>query len=102
LLAILQSKFNLKKDFELRISLLIFGTTKANYMDGYGIFLMIELARLAGLIDPNLEYDLTWVMGQNLYTDYSASKFNDTYEPEYERMTKYLKNKVKKDLAVSK
>ncbi len=102
LLAILQSKFNLKKDFELRISLLIFGTTKANYMDGYGIFLMIELARLIGLIDQNLEYDLTWEMGQNLYKDYSVSKFNDTYEPEYECMTKYLKNKVKKDLAVSK
>jgi hypothetical protein len=71
-------------------------------MDGYGIFLMIELARLIGLIDQNLEYDLTWEMGENLYKDYSVSKFNDTYAPEYECIRKYLKNKVKKDLVLSK
>lgn len=45
-------------------------------MNGYNIFLMVEFARLHGIIDPQLEYDLTWEQGQKLYAEFEQSAFN--------------------------
>lgn len=61
--------------------------------DGYGIFLMIELARLAGIIPQELEYDITWEMGNNLYDEFKASSFDDSFEPEYECIQNFLNTK---------
>lgn len=61
--------------------------------DGYGIFLMIELARLAGIIPQELEYDITWKMGSELYIEFKASSFDDSYEPEYECIQNFLNTK---------
>lgn len=62
-------------------------------MNGYGIFLMIELARIAGIIPKDLEYDLTWERGEELHMEFETSKFNDSYKPEYECMEEFLKTK---------
>lgn len=60
--------------------------------NGYSIFLMIELARCVGIIDKELEYDLTWEHGCGLHTDFEASKFNVDTKGEYECMLEFLKN----------
>lgn len=57
---------------------------------GYQIFLMVELARIAGVIDRELEYDTTWAMGQMLYSEFENSDFDDSNQPEYECIEKFL------------
>lgn len=59
-------------------------------MNGYSIFLMIELARLARVIRDGLEYDTVWEQGESLYEDFKESEFNKDTEPEYECMEKFL------------
>lgn len=65
-------------------------------MNGYGIFLMVELARLNGIIDAELEYDLTWEHGTCLYSEFEASKFNTDNIPLYDAIINYLLDKVNK------
>ena len=59
---------------------------------GYQIFLMVELARLVGLIEQQLEYDTSWEMGEKLYSEFEKSKYNDSFEPEYECIENFLNN----------
>ena len=59
-------------------------------MNGYNIFLMIELARLTRVIRDGLEYDTVWEQGESLYKDFKESEFNKDTEPEYECMEKFL------------
>jgi len=61
-------------------------------MNGYGIFLTIELARILGIIPKNLEYDLTWERGEALHQEFDASKFNDTHKGEYGCIENFLKD----------
>lgn len=63
-------------------------------MNGYGIFLMIELARCLNLIDKELEYDLTWEQGRGLYDEFEGSAFDDENKGEYECITNFLKSKI--------
>lgn len=56
----------------------------------YGIFLMVELARGHNIIDPELEYDLTWEKAQSLFSDYMKSEFNDEEKSEYDCINEYL------------
>ena len=60
-------------------------------MNGYSIFLMIELARAYNIIDKELEYDLTWEKGEQLYQELLASAHNDSNQGEYECIENFLK-----------
>ena len=62
-------------------------------MSGYQIFLMIELARIAGIIDVQSEYDATWEQGEALYKEFENSEFNNPNVPEYEAIKAFLENK---------
>jgi hypothetical protein len=62
--------------------------------NSYGIFLTIELARCMGLIDPKLEYDLTWETGKGLYYQYEGGEFDNNDESEYDCIHKFLKNMI--------
>lgn len=57
---------------------------------GYQIFVMIELARIAGVIENGIEYDTTWNLGEKLFSEFQGSEFDDDKEPEYECMEKFL------------
>jgi hypothetical protein len=63
-------------------------------MNGYSIFLMIELARAYNIIDKELEYDLTWEKGEQLYQELLASAHNDNHLGEYECIENFLKSDV--------
>lgn len=57
---------------------------------GYQIFIMVELARIAGLIEKELEYDTTWETAEKLYSEFQNSEYDDSNEPEYECIEKFL------------
>lgn len=62
-------------------------------MSGYQIFLMIELARIAGIIDVQAEYDTTWEQGEALHKEFWGSEFNNPNVPEYEAIEAFLEEK---------
>ena len=45
--------------------------------NAYNIFLLIELAREHGVIDPMLESDLMWEQGCELYKEFETKGFDD-------------------------
>ena len=53
-------------------------------ISGYQIFLMVELARIAGIIEKDLEYDTTWETACRLYSEFLGGKYDIDTEPEYE------------------
>ncbi len=63
-------------------------------MNGYEIYLMIELAKCHGLIEKDLEYDLAWDEGNKLYVEFTKSEFNIDTESEYDCIEKFLNKKV--------
>ena len=65
-------------------------------MSGYQIFLMIELARLYNIIDVNLEYDLMYGKGGELYSEFEKSTFNVDTKSEYDCIVEFLKDKADK------
>ena len=79
-------------------------------MNYYGVFLMIELAKLKKLINPDLSYDIMWEKGIGLYKEFLDSSFDDGDRGEYdcihsfllnksgERLTKAIKNLAEKDI----
>jgi len=56
----------------------------------YSIYLMIELAKVHGVIPKELEYDLTYKQGEELYEAYEKSAFNDADQSEYECIEAFL------------
>jgi len=64
---------------------------------GYQIFVMIELARIAGVIENGIEYDTTWDLGDALCKEFQGSEFDDDKEPEYECMEKFLSSYNQKE-----
>lgn len=58
----------------------------------YGVFLTIEIARILGVIPKDLEYDLTWDKGTDLYQEFHISKHNDTTRSEYGCIEEFLKD----------
>jgi len=66
--------------------------TTGTQHDGYPIFVMIELARIWELIDPDLEYDSTWDEGIRLYKEFFDSSYNDELKPEYDCMEDFLRD----------
>ena len=67
-----------------------FGLSKEN---DYNIFLLIELARNWGIIDKQLEYDLTWEQGQELYSEFEKSTFDDSNMDYAECLYKFFESK---------
>lgn len=61
---------------------------------GYNIFLMIELAKIATVINPDLSYDEIWSKGEKLYAEFVESPFNVDTEGKYECVELFLRNKV--------
>ncbi|MFV2015403.1 MAG: molybdopterin-dependent oxidoreductase, partial [Candidatus Heimdallarchaeota archaeon] len=59
-------------------------TQNENIMNGYEIYLMIELAKCHGLIVHEQEYDLAWNEGKEFYVEFTKSEFNIDTEPEYD------------------
>ena len=64
-------------------------------MDGYEIYLMIELAKCHGLITHELEYDLAWNEGCGLYVEFTKSEFNVDENSEYDCIENFLNQKVR-------
>ena len=65
----------------------------------YLIFLMIELARISGVIKPDLEYDLTWEKGEDLFAEFTKSEFNLDTQGVYECIENFL---IEKHVGVGK
>lgn len=65
-------------------------------MEGYSIFLMLELARLHGVISNDLEYDLMWDEAKKLFTAFEASKFDNSDKSLYDCITEFLSEKKEK------
>jgi len=59
---------------------------------GYQIYLMVELAKLNGVIENGIEYDTQWEKAEELFKKFNESKFNDEYQPEIECMEAFLKD----------
>ncbi len=64
-------------------------------MDGYGVFLMIKLATLKGIIDKELEFDLMWEAGVGLAQEFEKSKFNSDKRGLYDCISEFLTYKDK-------
>lgn len=62
-------------------------------MNGYNIFLMLELARLKGVISKTLEYDTMWGEATALREDFDNSKYNDENKSEYDAILEFLDTK---------
>jgi hypothetical protein len=60
----------------------------------YSFFLFCELAKLLQpkKFPSNLEYDMLFESLVGEYRLYVVSEFNDSYQPEYECIEKYLKS----------
>ena len=56
----------------------------------YSIYLMIELAKVHGIIPKELEYDLTYKKGEELYEAYEKSVFNVDTDSEYNCIEAFL------------
>ncbi len=67
-------------------------------MNYYGVFLMIELAKLKKLINPDLAYDLMWEKGIALYKEFLASSFDDGDKGEYDCIHSFLLSKSEERL----
>lgn len=72
-----------------------------NNLTAYPVFLLIELARIANVIDSELEYDETWRIGCDLFDKFSNSEFNKPNEPQYECIEKFI-SEYKQDLFMFK
>lgn len=69
-------------------------------MNAYGIFLMIELGRLKGIIDKELEYDLMFEQAEGMYKEFEQSEFNTDTKSEYDSIHDYLIDYHNKNMAL--
>jgi hypothetical protein len=60
----------------------------------YSIFLTIQLAIANNLMDKDLEYDVMWANGVELYEKFKSSSFNDDNISEYQGIDNYLKASI--------
>ena len=60
----------------------------------YSIYLMIELAKVHGIIPKELEYELTYKQGEELYEAYEKSVFNVDTDSEYNCIEAFLTNAI--------
>ena len=60
--------------------------------NAYGIFLMVEMARIHGAIPKKLEYDLTWETAEKMHNLFEQSKFNDGHKSECDCIVDFVKD----------
>jgi hypothetical protein len=65
-----------------------------NVVNGYGIFVMIELARLHGLIEEELELDLTYEKGLKLYNAFLETEYSTDNESEHDGIEAFIQNQT--------
>jgi len=65
-----------------------------NVVNGYGIFVMIELARLHGLIEEELELDLTYEKGLKLYNAFLETEYSTDSESEHDGIEAFIQNQT--------
>jgi len=65
----------------------------------YGVFLMIELGRLQGVIEKELEYDRMFEQAQGMYNEYESSEFNTEDKGEYDCIHSFLIDYHNKNIA---
>jgi len=56
---------------------------------------MVELLRANNLIEPDLEYDLTWSKGEEYLNKFTGGEFDDETKGEYECIQAFLDDKLK-------
>lgn len=59
-------------------------------MNGYNIFVLIELAKSLGIFSNETEYDVIWEQGSKLYDEFKLSSFDNDSKSEYDCMTDFL------------
>jgi hypothetical protein len=65
-----------------------------NVVNGYGIFVMIELARLHGLIEEELELDLNYEKGLKLYNAFLETEYSTDNESEHDGIEAFIQNQT--------
>jgi len=65
-----------------------------NIAVGYQIYLMVELAKLNGVIEKEIEYDTQWEEAEELFKNFYESKFNNPNQPEIECIEAFLKDYI--------
>jgi hypothetical protein len=60
----------------------------------YGVFIMIELARLYGLIEEELELDLTYEKGLKLYNAFLETEYSTDSESEHDGIEAFIQNRT--------
>lgn len=66
--------------------------TEDNAMTNYNIYLMIELAKAANVLPIEMEYDLAWNRGHELYDRFTKSDWDDKDISEYQCILNFLEN----------
>jgi hypothetical protein len=64
-------------------------------MNGCSIYLMIQLAQSMGVMSKEIEYDLAWMQGEDLYREYEESEYNKDTTGEYQCIHDFLSTKEK-------
>ena len=64
-------------------------------MNGYSVYLMISLAQCMGVMSKELEYDLAWMQGEDLYVEFEESEYNTDNKGEYQCIHNFLSSKEK-------
>jgi hypothetical protein len=62
-------------------------------MNGYNVYLMIQLAHEVGVLARDLEYDILWSAGEQLYKEFEDSSYFEDDFPEYECILNFLSTK---------
>lgn len=60
----------------------------------YSFFLFNKLYDSIFGVDHELEYDLMFDNMLSLFNEYECSQYNDEFEPEYECMVRFLKQRL--------
>ena len=66
------------------------GDVGSNAMTNYSIYLMIELAKAANVLPKEMEYDLAWNRGHELYDRFTKSDWDDKDISEYQCILNFL------------
>jgi hypothetical protein len=67
---------------------------KIEIPNAYGVFIMIELARLHGLIEEELELDLTYEKGLKLYNAFLETEYSTDSESEHDGIEAFIQNRT--------
>ena len=59
-------------------------------MSDYSIYLMIELAKVTNVLPKEMEYDLAWNRGHELYDRFTKSDWDDDNISEYQCILNFL------------